>query len=131
MDSTAGFSAWVERLNGEAHVPTENGKTYQCIYRWIVDGSAVVGGIALRQGDHPLILTAGHVGYGIRPSARRRGLATWALRTMLDEAQQRGMDRVLLVCDAANTASVATIERNGGTLEHDERSPVRRYWIDL
>jgi hypothetical protein len=44
------------------------------------------------------VLWAGHIGLGIRPSARRRGLATWALGRMLDEARVLGLDRVLAAC---------------------------------
>ncbi|WP_197686173.1 GNAT family N-acetyltransferase [Actinoplanes derwentensis] len=59
---------------------------------------------------------AGHVGYGIRPSARRRGLGGWALGRVLDEARGTGVDRVLAVCAVDNAASVKTIERCGGRL---------------
>ncbi|MEU7900170.1 GNAT family N-acetyltransferase [Nonomuraea sp. NPDC049152] len=59
----------------------------------------------------------GHIGYGIRPSARRRGLATWALGRILDEARLLGLDRVLITCAADNVASAKTIERQGGVLE--------------
>ena len=31
---------------------------------------------------------AGHIGYGIRPSARRQGLATWAPGQILDVARE-------------------------------------------
>jgi predicted acetyltransferase len=43
------------------------------------------------------------------------------------------MNRVLLVCDADNKASAATIERNRGLFESiqvTEHGPARRYWID-
>lgn len=124
VGSPAGFAAWVARLADDP----------ACTYRWIVEGGAVLGGIALRHGPGEHVLQAGHIGYGIRPSARRRGLATWALGGMLDEARARGLDRVLLVCADRNTASARTIERHGGTLEgvaDTELGPARRYWITL
>ncbi|MEC3973871.1 hypothetical protein [Amycolatopsis sp. H20-H5] len=46
----------------------------RCTYRWIVEGDRVLGGIALRHGFDDFVPRLGHVGYGIRPSARRRGL---------------------------------------------------------
>jgi len=71
----------------------------------------------------------------VRPSARRRGLATWALGEMLDEAEAAlGVDRVLIVCKPDNIAPAHTIERNGGDFEgirDTELGPVRRYWITL
>ncbi len=78
---------------------------------------------------------AGQIGYGVRPSARRRGLANWALGEMLKEARALGLERVLVHCLTGNIASARTIERNGGVLEgirdtkHGRR--VRRYWIPL
>ncbi|MEV8374781.1 GNAT family N-acetyltransferase [Kribbella sp. NPDC056861] len=80
---------------------------------------------------HELNERTGHIGYGIRPSARGRGLATWALGQILLEAQARGMDRVLLICLAGNPASARTIERNGGILDPRPDSAVLRYWITL
>ena len=105
-----------------------------CTYRWIVKGDRVLGGIALRHGFSDFVQWAGHIGYGIRPSARRCGLATWALGRMLDEARVLGMDRVLVVCAADNIASVKTIERHGGVLEgirDTKLGPARRYWITI
>src|SRR3954447_4029356 len=48
--------------------------------RWIVEDGRVLGGIALR---HIFDDDIGHIRYGVRPSARRRGLAGWALGEML------------------------------------------------
>lgn len=116
VESVKGFADWVARVRA-------GGGT--C--RWIVEDGRVLGGIALR---HELNERTGHIGYGVRPSARGRGLATWALGEMLNEARDRGIGRVLLVCVADNEASARTIERNGGVLE-EVRDSVSRYWIDL
>ena len=94
----------------------------------------MLGGIALRQGDSDYVRWAGHLGFGIRPSARRRGLATWAVTRMLDHARGLGLDRVLVVCAVDNVASSRTIEGCGGVFEdiRDTKfGPARRYWIDL
>ncbi|MFB6721400.1 GNAT family N-acetyltransferase [Kribbella sp. NPDC056345] len=116
VDSPAGFTAWVERVKAE-----------DSTCRWIVEDGQVQGGIALR---HQLNEATGHIGYGVRPSARGRGLATWALGEMLNEARALGIGRVLLVCVADNEGSLRTIERNGGVLE-GIRGDARRYWIEL
>jgi predicted acetyltransferase len=135
VGSTAGFAAWVARLTDESDhsKPVVDGEV-RGVYRWIVEGDQVLGGIALRHGLNDFVLRLGHIGYGIRPSARRRGLATWALSRMLDEARELGMDRVLVVCAAGNIASAKTIERNGGIFDEVrdiEHGTVRRYWIKL
>jgi hypothetical protein len=61
-----------------------------CRYRWIVEDGRVLGAIVLRYELNERLLQLGHIGYGIQPSARRRGLATWALGRMLDEARGLG-----------------------------------------
>lgn len=94
----------------------------------------MLGGIAVRNGPSDYVAWAGHIGYGIRPSARRRGLATWAVGRMLNEARALGIDRMLAVCAVDNLASVRTIERCGGVFERTDDTQfgaVRRYWIDL
>ncbi|WP_030490198.1 GNAT family N-acetyltransferase [Micromonospora chokoriensis] len=134
--SSDGFAAWVARLADQSDPdrPLEAARV-RCTYRWIVEHDRVLGAIALRHElDDYLLRVAGHIGYGIRPSARRRGLASWALARMLGEARALGLDRVLLACEAGNTASAKTIERLGGVLEDirdTELGPARRYWITL
>ncbi|MET7997201.1 GNAT family N-acetyltransferase [Amycolatopsis sp. NPDC005232] len=122
--SAAGFAAWVARLAAESEEVT---------YRWIVEGDRVLGGIALRHGFDGYVRQAGHIGFGIRPTARRRGLASWALGQVLDQARNLGMNRLLLVCDPGNTASMKTIERLGGVFEDTRdtgHGQGRRYWIE-
>ncbi|MET8836798.1 GNAT family N-acetyltransferase [Micromonospora sp. NPDC004540] len=132
--SPAGFAAWVALLTDEPDRTPDPGRV-RCTYRWIVEGDRVLGGIALRHElDDFLLRVGGHIGYGIRPSARRRGLATWALGRMLDEARGLGLDRVLVTCADGNVASARTIERQGGVLEDvrdTELGRARRYWITL
>lgn len=122
VHSAGGFAAWIARLT-----------TQQATYRWIVQDEQVLGGIALRHEFTDYVGWAGHIGYGVRPSARGRGLATWALGRMLGEARELGLDRVLIVCALRNAASARTIERNGGVFDgigETRFGPVRRYWVD-
>lgn len=83
-----------------------------------------------------LKIEGGHIGYAVRPSARRQGCATRQLALVLDRAREIGLARVLVTCDDDNTGSARTIEKNGGVLEDKRTSPhsdklIRRYWIDL
>lgn len=136
VHSTVGFSAWLARLAEESDpARTLGAGRVHCTYRWIVEDDQVLGAIALRHElTESLLHTAGHVGYGVRPSARGRGLATWALGQMLSQAQRLGLCEVLLVCQGDNTASARTIEHHGGVLEDirtTELGTARRYWITL
>jgi predicted acetyltransferase len=134
LESAAGFRAWLARLDLQSDPATAPppGKVH-CTYRWIIEDDRVLGGIALRHDLNEFNQHLGHIGFGIRPSARRRGIATWALGQMVIEARRLGLRRVLLVCAGDNVASAKTIERNGGVLEDDpaDQPELRRYWIDL
>ena len=132
-DSPAGFAAWLARLASQPD-PAEGAAGRRCLYRWIVEDDRVLGGMALRYGgDDTSAGPATSATASARP-ARRRGLGSWALGQILDEARAVGLDRALLVCAVDNLASAKTIERCGGVLESVRASkfgPVRRYWIDL
>ncbi|MGN6300054.1 MAG: GNAT family N-acetyltransferase [Angustibacter sp.] len=137
VETSEGFAAWVERLRqqGDPAVPLAEGRV-PADYWWIVDGETYLGAITLRHELNDFLLEqGGHIGYGLRPSARRRGLATWALGEVLDHARDLGLSRVLITCDDTNVASARTIERHGGRLEDvrvvDGDRAVRRYWVDL
>jgi len=135
VESHDGFAAWLARLAAQsAPAKTIDVGEHRCTYRWIVRGRRVLGGIALRDGDDEYTEWAGHLGYGIRPSERRRGLATWAVSQILDQARAQGMNRVLAVRALDNTASIGTIKRSGGVFDGIRDTtfgPVRRCWIEL
>src|SRR5262245_3977506 len=66
---------------------------------WLVSDSEVVGVANLRhQLTDALRREGGNIGYGVRPSARRRGFASELLRRTLDRARERGLKEVLLTC---------------------------------
>ncbi|MEY8575238.1 GNAT family N-acetyltransferase [Oscillospiraceae bacterium 21-37] len=95
----------------------------------------VLGAIDFRHELNDYLLHyAGHIGYGIRPSCRGKGLAPYMLALCLEKARERGLARVLVTCDDENQASASTIEDCGGELENrveEEGRLTRRYWIDL
>lgn len=83
-----------------------------------------------------LEIEGGHIGYAVRPLARRQGCATRLLALTLEKARAIGLNCVLVTCDSDNTGSARTIEKNGGVLEDRRISPesgkwVNRYWIAL
>jgi predicted acetyltransferase len=135
VESAAGFAAYVTRLVDQSDpVKARAMGRMPCSYRWIVENGQVLGGIALRHELSDRTETLGHVGYGVRPSARGRGVATWALGEILGKARLLGLDHVTAVCDVDNAASAAVIEHHGGRLEgvrDTEHGTVRRYTVDL
>lgn len=85
--------------------------------------------------DH-LLAVGGHIGYGVLPAYRRRGIATEILRRSLIVARAHGVQRALLTCDDDNVGSAAVIENCGGLRDDDwplassDGTLKRRYWLD-
>ena len=125
------FRRFVDALHKDALPESPRKPGYvPCTYLWIVEGGTFLGSLAIRHELNDFLLNeGGHIGYSIRPSARRRGHAAAALAGALPKARSLGIARVLLTCDDTNTGSRATIEKNGGVFE-DTRNGKRRYWID-
>jgi predicted acetyltransferase len=96
---------------------------------WWVEGNEFLGRVGIRHRLTPALLEiGGHIGYDVRPSARRRGHATAMLRKARIVAHGLGIERALVTCDVDNVGSRAVIERNGGVLE-DERAGKLRFWV--
>ena len=62
----------------------------------------------------------GNIGYGIRPTERRKGYNKMNLYLGLIEAKKIGLDKVMLDCDVENLGSSKTMEALGGKLERTE-----------
>jgi len=121
VDTLEGFRAWIARTQ------QDSGELW-----WIIEDGEVLGGIALRSANDERVHRLGHIGYGIRPSARGRGVATWALGEVLRHAESSGINPVLAFCLDNNAGSIATLEHHGAVLEAFEQHGdvrVRRYAI--
>jgi predicted acetyltransferase len=128
--TAAGFAAYVEQLRAESleETPRPDGWVPSTTW-WYVDGQSYLGRIALRHRlNDGLLEVGGHIGYDVRPSARRQGHATAMLLGVLGEARDMGIDEALLTCDEDNIASRIVIERAGARYE-DSRNGKRRYWV--
>ena len=78
---------------------------------------------------------AGHIGYSVRPSERRKGYAKQMLAMVLPHCAALGLDKVLVCCIDGNIASEKTILANGGIYEYTVNEPARnralkRFWIN-
>jgi len=108
------------------------GSTY-----WLVnDREDIVGAVNIRHWlNENLLNTGGHIGYGIRPSERRKGYATKILALALEKARELGITDALVCCDKENIGSERTILKNGGVFEsefvEEDGNVVKRFWITL
>ena len=79
---------------------------------------------------------AGHIGYSVRPSERRKGYAKEMLRAVLPFCREIGLAKVLISCIDGNVGSEKTILANGGVYESTVHEPnedrdLKRFWIEL
>ncbi|EOO28880.1 acetyltransferase [Bacillus cereus BAG1X2-3] len=133
----ANFPAMVQELL-DAHNGINIPETWvpDSTYWLVTDNNRIVGAVNIRHRltEH-LFNAGGHIGYGIRPSERRKGYATKLLALSLEKTKELNITKVLVVCDAVNTASEKTILHNGGLRDDDfteeDGIVVRRYWIEL
>lgn len=131
------FEAMLRLVNAEAPAPGY-APSKTC---WVRDTESgkLIGAVNIRAYLTKAGFEAwGHIGYGVRPSERRKGYATQMLQTALERCRAMDLWRVLLGCADDNIASVKTIEKCGGQLKNiiciatdGKQTRVRRYWIDL
>ena len=94
-----------------------------------------VGAVNIRHYlNENLLRDGGHIGDGVRPSERRKGIATQMIGLALLECRKLGIEKVLMVCDKENIGSAKSIMKNGGVLENEidvDGVTEQRYWISL
>jgi predicted acetyltransferase len=114
------FAALLRRLNDFATGTNLPATFVPATTYWLVQGSELVGVSNLRHHLNDRIRhNGGHIGLGIRPSYRGRGLGNLLLALTIQEARRKGIEQVHVHCHKSNTASAKMIARNGGVLESE------------
>ncbi|MFG1613522.1 GNAT family N-acetyltransferase [Nonomuraea wenchangensis] len=123
------FEAYVARVLGERTQAGVRPGFVPMTTLWWVDGDRFLGRLAIRHRLTPALAElGGHIGYDVRPGARRRGHATAMLGAAMPIARALGIGEALVMCDLSNVASRRVIEANGGRLI-DVTERKRRYWV--
>ena len=133
---TTNFMVMVEKLEGLSKgIGVEDGFVENSTY-WLVNSNKkIIGAINIRHRLNEFFLKyGGQVGYGVRPSERRKGYAKEILQMGLKICKNMGYGKVLLCCNADNTGSVKTIIGSGGILDSEgifNGEKIQRFWITL
>ena len=126
------MSRWQE---SESEAVRERGFVPATLYFLTDDSGRLYGAIHLRHElNDSLRKFGGHIGYGIRPSERRKGYATLQLKLLLDKMRDMGYKEAMVTCDVDNIGSARTIEKNGGVLASivdTEKGKGKIYWIQI
>ena len=110
------YELWLQKLEedyvciaDEEYVPS---RTYFLIRE---NDNKIIGMINIRLVlNKNLKKSGGHIGYGIRPTERKKGYGKINLYLGLKKCDEYGIDNVLLTADINNTASWKTMESLGG-----------------
>ena len=107
---------------------------------WAVDDGKFIGELQLRTEFPDIVMNKiGNIGYAVRCSEQGKGYGTEILRLGLEIAKSHGMDRVLIMVNEENLASVRLCEKQGGKLQEtvdayndfEGHHKLRKYWIEL
>ena len=129
LTDAAAFDVYITRLLGErAEIQRSVGLVPQTTLWW-VDGKQMLGRLAIQHQLTPALESAGgHIGYAVRPTARRQGHATAMLAAAIPHAASFGITQALVTCDESNIASRRVIEANAGRYINNTGDK-RRYWV--
>lgn len=124
------FEDWVKKINNNVIIPDlEWGKSLT--YLVFDDIGNLVGFLSIRYDlNEEKVMKFGHIGYGVRPSQRRKGYATQMLKFALEECKRYGLTKVIVGCYKENIGSARAIIKNNGKLikEGKEYIKISEFW---
>ena len=107
---------------------------------WAIDDGKFIGELQLRTEFPEKVLNeVGSIGYAVKVSEWGKGYGREILRQGLEIAKTHGMDKVLIMINEENIASIRLCEKLGGALQDtidayndfEGNHKLRRYWIYL
>lgn len=123
---------WRDMTTDKAY---ERGFVPSTLYFLVDENKRIYGALHIRHELNEYLLSyGGHIGYGIRPSERKKGYAIKMLSLSLPMIKKLEIKKALITCNKTNSASAKTIIKNGGVLENEvmeDREITQRYWIDI
>ena len=134
FDEATNYETWLKQKENEQ----SNTRVLSFIF-FAVISNKIVGMVHVRDIKNDFIGNlAGHIGYSVAPSQRRKGYATKMLSLALEKCKEMGIKKALVNCAKDNIISAKVIIKNGGVYENEISSHkfnngeiYKRYWIDI
>lgn len=138
-DKTDSYNKWIKQLD-------DNSKKETVAKDWTISSTffgvreldnKIIGMIDIRHELNSDFLRnyAGNIGYGVRPTERRKGYASQMLKKALEYCKDEiGLEKVMVNCYKSNEPSRKTILNAGGVLEREyenDEEIIQLYCIDL
>lgn len=136
-DST--YEEWLKKVLSQIDIANiEEGKVPGLTYFYVrEEDDRIVGMINIRLALNDFLRNeAGHIGYSVRPTERRKHYGTEMLKCGLEVCRRIGIENVIVSCDKDNVASAGVIKNCGGVLEAELYSEtfkavIQRYVIGV
>ena len=100
---------------------------------WLVEQSELIGVTNVRHHLNPRIeYCGGHIGLGIRPSFRGKGLGNLLMKLSIKQLVNLDVNPIHVHCYKNNTASAKAIQNNGGIINSEiteSNEVIQRYCV--
>lgn len=132
------YEEWLNKISDEHRgINLAKGRVPSSVY-FLMNDDRIIGNLSIRHSidNDFLSLYGGHIGYGVRPTERRKGYATIMLNLALEKCDELGLEDVMVTCKEDNIGSAKTIENNCGVLKEviyipEENCNFKKYWINI
>lgn len=132
------YDEWLTKLEKDRHIKSSEERVPSETFMLIRESdNKLLGIINIRLDlNSTLLQHGGHIGYGIRPTERKKGYNSYQLFQALVFCNKKNIKKVLITCDKNNIASAKSIQKFDGILENEIIDPtdgelIQRYWIDV
>ena len=119
FDKTDSYEDWLKSVTDNSDPNTVNTNWVVTDTFFAIDNKTknIVGIIDLRHTLNDFLINFGNCGYSVRPTFRRKGIATEMLKQLLVIAKEAGLSELHLSVEQDNIPSIKTIKKNGGVYE--------------
>ena len=132
------YEEWLKKiLKASRGLDLQEGRVPSTEY-FLMDDEKIIGHLSIRHNIDTdfLSLYGGHIGYGVRPTERRKGYATIMLHLAIEKCKDLGLTDILISCKEDNIASARVIENNFGIQKDlifipEENTNFKKYWINI